>query len=108
TIVAANAPTAGTAVTLASLTVTQGTPMLPMNVSFTGAVIPIFGKRGCSVCHSGNSPGADLGNLSLNGSSNSIYKELTVEISKNFGTTRVDKAAPEKSLVLTMPSYEDP
>ena len=108
TIVAASAPTAATAVTLASLTVTPGDPVLPKNVSFTGGVIPIFTKRGCSVCHSGNSPGADLGNLSLNTGANSIYKELTMEVSQNFKTTRVNLMTPESSLIVTMPSFESP
>jgi ribonuclease BN (tRNA processing enzyme) len=59
-------------------------------------------------CHSGNGPGKDLGNLTLNGGAPKVYTELTVEISPNFGTTRVDKTTPEKSLVLTMPSAESP
>jgi hypothetical protein len=101
-------PSAANVVSLVTLTVTAGGPVLPTNVSFTGDVVPIFKARGCEVCHSGNSPGADLGDLSLNGSDNSIYKDLTQELSKNFGTTRVDLMAPEKSLVLTMPSAENP
>jgi hypothetical protein len=108
TIVGAQTPTAASVVSLVTLQVTAGDPVLPKNVSFSTQVVPIFNKRGCEVCHSGNSPGADLGNLSLNGSDNSIYKELTQELSKNFGIKRIDLMAPEKSLVLTMPSLEDP
>lgn len=107
-ITGGQAPAAANVVSLLTFQVAAGDPMLPMNVSFSTQIIPIFTKRGCEVCHSGNSPGADLGNLSLNGGANSVYKELTQEISKNFGTTRVNKVTPEKSLVLTMPSYEDP
>jgi len=70
--------------------------------------VPIFTMRGCENCHSGNSVGADLGDLTLNGSANLIHKELTVEISPTHAKTRVDLAMPEASLVLTMPSLEAP
>jgi hypothetical protein len=108
TITGAQVPTAANVVSLALIQVAAGEQMLPMNVSFSTQIVPIFDKRGCSICHSGKAPGADLGGLSLNGGDNAIYKELTTEISPNFGTTRVDKMTPENSLVLTMPSYEDP
>lgn len=107
-IVSPQIPSASNVVSLATLTVTNGDPVLPTNVSFSNDVVPIFTKRGCEVCHSGNSPGADLGNLSLNGGDNSIHKELTQEVSKNFNTTRVNLMMPEMSLLLTMPSGEDP
>ena len=106
TVVGASAPTAATAVTLATLTVTEGGPVLPVNVSFANDVVPIFTARGCTACHSGNSPGADLGKLSLNTGDNSVYKELTEELSPTYNTTRVNLAEPPKSLVLTMPSFE--
>lgn len=106
TVVGASAPTAVTAVTLATLTVTPGGPVLPVNVSFSNDVVPIFSGRGCTACHSGNSPGADLGKLSLNGGDNPIYKELTEELSPTYNVTRVNLAEPQKSLVLTMPSLE--
>jgi hypothetical protein len=83
-------------------------PTVPTNVSFTNQVIPIFTKRGCVACHSGNGPGKDLGGLTLNGAPMKIHGELTTEISPNFATTRVNLVEPLKSLMLTMPSAETP
>jgi hypothetical protein len=77
--------------------------MLPSNVSFATQVFPIFAKRGCKACHSGNGPGKDLGGLTLDGSTNLAYRELVEE-----DPTRVRTQMPETSLVLTMPSREDP
>ena len=37
-----------------------------------------------------------------------LYKSLTQDLSPNFNITRVNLAMPDKSLVLTMPSYETP
>jgi hypothetical protein len=94
---------AGT-VTLANITVTDGAPpALPTNVSFANQIVPIFDNRGCVACHSGNGPGKDLGGLQLDGGTPKIYSELTQE-----NPLRVQTAMPEKSLVLTMPSAENP
>ena len=65
---------------------------------------PDLKSRGCEACHAGGGPGKDLGNLTLDGSSKLIYKEL-VEEKPN---TRVRLAALETSLGLTMPSREVP
>jgi hypothetical protein len=108
TIVGATSPVAATAVTLAEVRVTPGGPVLPMNVSFSGDVVPIFSRRGCDNCHSGNAVGADLGDLTLNGSDNKIFAELTQEISPSYNKTRVDLVNPAQSLVLTLPSFEQP
>ena len=101
----ASSPVGAATVTIANVTVADGAPpALPTNVSFSQQVFPIFTNRGCVACHSGNGIGRDLGNLTLDGSSNLVYKELT-------GTEdprRVQIAAPESSLVLTMPSAENP
>jgi len=108
-ITGASAPVAANAVTLVDLTVGGGGDVaVPTNVSFVDDVLPIFVKRGCEVCHSGSSPGADLGNLTLNGSANLIFKELTQEVSPTHQVIRIDREDPAKSLVLTMPSAEDP
>jgi len=105
---AASAPAAATTVTLIELVVTAGEVAIPTGVSFASDVVPIFSKRGCDQCHSGNSIGADLGELTLNGSAKLIHKELTEEISPNHMTTRVNLEDPPASLVLRMPSFEDP
>jgi hypothetical protein len=97
-------PIAGGVVTLVEAMVSDGAPMLPSHVSFATQIVPIFDVRGCRGCHSGNGPGKDRGGLTLDGSANLIYKELVVE----KPNTRVRVAAPETSLVLTMPSREDP
>jgi hypothetical protein len=98
-------PTAAGTITIANVVVTDGAPPpLPMNVSFSQTVFPIFTNRGCVGCHSGNGPGRDLGHLTLDGSSNLAYKELT----GTENPLRVQTTMPEKSLVLTMPSAESP
>jgi hypothetical protein len=97
-------PAAGNVVTIADGKVTAGAPVLPSNVSFSRQIVPIFSARGCVNCHSGGGIGKDQGNLTLAGSSNLIYKELVEE----RPNTRVRVAAPETSLVLTMPSAEVP
>ncbi len=102
------APTSVGLVTVVRVTATAGSAVLPTNVLFATQVAPIFTKRGCVNCHSGNGPGKDLGGLTLNGGAPKIFSELTVEMSPNFAKPRVDKAAPEKSLVLTMPTAETP
>jgi hypothetical protein len=97
-------PIAAATVTVAEVTVTDGAPpALPTNVSFANQVVPIFTSRGCVACHSGNGPGKDLGGLQLDGGIPKVYSELTAE-----NPLRVQVATPEKSLVLTMPSAENP
>jgi hypothetical protein len=104
TLEMASSPVAGGTVTIADVKVTDGAPApMPTNVSFTQTVFPIFTARGCVACHSGGGPGKDLGGLMLDGGANLAFKELTVE-----NPLRVQPAAPEKSLVLTMPSAETP
>lgn len=104
TIDAPALPVAGGVVTIVEGTVSDGAPVLPSRVSFATQIVPIFEARGCASCHSGGGIGKDLGNLTLDGSTKLIYKEL-IEEKPN---TRVRLAAPETSLVLTMPSFEDP
>jgi hypothetical protein len=77
--------------------------VLPTNVSFATQIVPLFETRGCVACHSGNGPGKDLGGLQLDGGIPKIYSELVQE-----SPLRVQVAMPEKSLVLTMPSAENP
>lgn len=97
-------PSAAGAVTIAEGKVTRGAPVLPSNVAFAAQVVPIFSARGCVACHSGGGPGKDQGGLTLAGSDNLIYRELVQE----RPGIRVNLAMPEHSLVLTMPSAEDP
>jgi hypothetical protein len=101
-------PVAPTAVTLATIKVRDGGLALPTDVSFAGDVRPIFALRGCENCHSGSGPGRDLGGLTLDGSAQLIHRELTEETALVAGPQRVDLASPEDSLILTMPSAEDP
>jgi hypothetical protein len=97
-------PIAASTVTVTEVTVTDGAPpALPTNVSFANQIVPIFTNRGCVACHSGNGPGKALGGLQLDGGVPKVYSELTVE-----NPLRVQVAMPEKSLVLTMPSAENP
>lgn len=92
------------AVTIATVKVVDGAQVLPMNVSFGTQITPIFDRRGCVNCHSGNGPGRDLGGLTLDGGNNLIYRELVEEIPN----TRVNVAMPSTSKVLTMPLLESP
>lgn len=104
-----DAPVANTAATLAEITVTLGDPIvLPINVSFSRHVAPIFTNRGCQICHDGNGIGKDLGNLHLNGADEKMFKEVAEEVSPTHGTTRIDLVSPALSLLLTMPSREEP
>jgi hypothetical protein len=104
TLAMPTSPIAAGAITIAEAVVTDGMPApLPTNVSFATQVYPIFSKRGCIACHSGGGPGKDLGGLMLDAGANKVYMELTTE-----NPLRVQKATPEKSLVLTMPSAESP
>ena len=91
------------AVTVVTVRATDGETTLPTNVSFSNQIVPIFERRGCTACHSGNGAGRDLGGLTLDGGNNLIYRELREE-----SATRVVVATPETSRVLTMPSREDP
>lgn len=102
------APVAATTLTLAEVIVTDGAPVLPTNVSFANDVVPIFSLRGCDRCHSGNGIGRDLGNLTLDGSVNLMYREVTEEISPIHNKIRVNVMAPAESLLLTMPTAETP
>jgi hypothetical protein len=110
TVQAADTPTVGDAVSLVAAKVTMGTAPTPppTNVSFAQTVMPIFISRGCYNCHSGNGDGRRLGDLVLDGSPQKVWTALVQTISPNFNTTRVNLTTPEKSLVLTMPSYENP
>lgn len=104
TIVMPSSTIGAGAVTIADATVADGAPpMMPTNVSFSATVFPIFTKRGCVACHTGSGPGKDLGGLMLDGGANLAYKELVTE-----NALRVQTPAPEKSLLLTMPSAESP
>jgi hypothetical protein len=108
TVQAADTPTGADAISLAAAIVTKGTAGPPMNVSFTQQVVPIFIYRGCYNCHSGNGAGRRLGDLVLDGSTMKMWNALVTDISPTFKVTRTNLGAPEKSLVLTMPSYETP
>jgi hypothetical protein len=108
TITSPQLQVASTAVSIVTAAVTDGEQALPVGVSFAQDVAPIFTKRGCDNCHSGNNIGADLGNLALNGSENKIFKEITNEVSPTHLSIRIDVANPAGSLLLTMPGGEDP
>jgi hypothetical protein len=94
--------------TVVDIVVTMGAVTLPTNVSFTRDVDPIFFSRGCVNCHSAGGIGRALGGLTLDGNKQTVWKALTQDISPNFNTTRVNLAMPDKSLLLTMPGYENP
>ena len=72
-------------------------------MSFSTQVFPIFTARGCDACHSGNGPGRDLGNLTLDGGTHPVWRELVEE-----EAGRVNVQMPSASLLLTMPSRESP
>jgi hypothetical protein len=121
TVTAPVSPVAANSVTLVDVTVEDGAQELPVNVSFAGDILPIFQRRGCQPCHSGNGIGRDLGDLTLDGAQQKIYQELTEEISPKGMTVRVNLAVPEMSLLLLLPglpvdrhpnvtfaSYDDP
>jgi hypothetical protein len=101
-------PIAAATVTVATVRAAAGAIVLPKNISFTNQVTPVFQRRGCAACHSGNGPGKDLANLTLDGSTNLVFKELMDPATTSTVYPRVDLATPEKSLVLTMPSAESP
>jgi hypothetical protein len=104
-----DSPVAATTVTYALLNVVDGeVEPLPTNLSFQNDIAPIFESRGCVNCHDGGGPGKDLGGLHLNGATEKMYKEVAMEMSPSYNVLRVDPANPEASLLLTMPSFEDP
>lgn len=108
TMTMASSPVASATATLGVVAITEGDTPLPMNVSFSDDIVPIFAMRGCTACHSGGGIGKDLGGLVLDGGENRIYKELTEELSPNDNILRVDLEMPADSLLLRMPSREDP
>lgn len=97
-------PVAANVVTVVEGRVSDGAPALPSNVRFGDQIVPIFTARGCVACHTGDGGGKQDGNLTLGGSAKLIYRELVEE----RPDLRVRRAMPESSLVLTMPSREDP
>jgi hypothetical protein len=103
-----DSPVAATTVTYAELSVVDGQVVLPSNISFENDVAMIFETRGCVNCHDGGGPGKDLGGLHLNGSAEKMYKEVVEEVSPSYAVLRIDRNTPEASLLLTMPSFEDP
>lgn len=102
TVDMADSPINPGVVTIADAVVADGAQVLPTNVSFQTSVYPIFTARGCIACHTANGPGKQLGGLHLDGGS--TYRELVEE----RPNTRVQLTMPEKSLVLTFPSRENP
>jgi hypothetical protein len=93
--------------TVAELVVTgEGEVEVPVDVDFATDVINVFQTRGCADCHSGNGPGKDIAGLQLDGGLNKVYNEL-MEPASNPGM-RVNITTAEESLILRMPSAEDP
>ncbi|HUS65138.1 MAG TPA: hypothetical protein VMZ28_11370 [Kofleriaceae bacterium] len=100
-------PIEASSATVAELVVTgEGEVEVPVNVDFATDVINVFQTRGCADCHSGNGEGKDLAGFQLDGGLNKVYSELMEEAS-NPGM-RVNIATAEDSLLLRMPSAEDP
>lgn len=83
-------------------------PLVEGPIAFVTDIMPLFVRNGCIVCHSAGEEGYDLGGLNLTGDPRGVYDELTVEISPNHDEVRTNPAYPEGSLLLTMPSFEDP
>lgn len=108
TMSSAQTPAAGGTASLADVVVVAGAPVPPANVSFSAQVVPIFSRRGCVLCHSGGGPGKDLGGLMLDAGLDKTYREITLETSPLYNKLRIDRAVPEASLLLTMPSVENP
>jgi hypothetical protein len=97
-------PISAEVVTVARVRTTDGKFEPPKDVSYLNQVFPIFKKRGCEACHAaGNGPGRQQGDLTLNSDSALVYRELTIE-----RPGRVVPTAPDTSLLLTMPSREEP
>ena len=61
-------------------------------------IVPIFMRRGCVNCHSGNGPGRNLGGLTLDGSVVIDYRNVVTNISPDFGITRVDLKSGTRTL----------
>jgi hypothetical protein len=101
-------PTAATAVTIATIEVSEGRLSVPTGVSFLEDVMPIFARRGCDACHSEGEIGSVIGGLELDGEAAAVYLEITEEISAKNGVIRVDTEDPPASLLLTLPGPEDP
>jgi hypothetical protein len=100
-------PTAKNAVSLAQVIASMGTTPTPMpsSVSFMTDVVPIFTKRGCTNCHSGNGIGRQETGFTLDNSIIVDYRQVAQTVSDNFDTLRIDLANPANSLILRMPSY---
>nr|MBA3539178.1 hypothetical protein [Deltaproteobacteria bacterium] len=96
-------------VTLAEVVVTPGAPMpLPTNIAFETQILPIFDRRGCGDCHSKNGDGSQEAGLTLATNSSNAADIVFAELVTERPNIRVVPAAPETSLVLTMPSREVP
>ncbi len=104
-----SAPVTAETVTVAKLQVIEGElEPVPETVSFERDVADVFTRRGCVNCHDGGGIGKDLGGLHLNGSPEKMYKEIAREISPIYQLPRIDLQNPSMSLLLTLPSSEDP
>jgi hypothetical protein len=101
-----SAPVAAGTVTIADIVVVANQPPSgpPSNISFAQQIVPIFTARGCTTCYSGGGIGKNLGDQMLDSGTNHTYSQLM----DPAHPMPIDLAAPEKSLVLTMPSYENP
>ena len=77
-------------------------------LAFVTDIMPVFVRNGCIVCHSAGGEGYDQGGLNLTGDPRLVHEELTVEVSPNHDVVRTNSAYPAGSLLLTMPSFEDP
>jgi hypothetical protein len=106
----AEAPSAANTVSFAVASTAGGSMAPPTNktMSFATDVMPIFTARGCVNCHSGDGPGRDEGGLALNGGAPRVWSAVVTQPSPNFNITRVNLQDPAKSLLLTMPLYENP
>lgn len=100
---AAASPVAANVVTLAVAKVADAAPPLPTGVSFSGDIVTLFERRGCAACHSGNGPGRDRGNLTLDGGTPKIYEEVRNELSPIEGISRVNLLDPPASMILRLP-----
>ena len=77
-------------------------------VNYAIQIHPLFaGNGGCSglFCHDDIS---DAGNMRLNVAEDSTYKEVALEISPKYGTTRVNRSNAAGSLLLLLPSGQTP
>jgi hypothetical protein len=74
-------------------------PPIPTDVYLDPDVMDVFTARGCLGCHSGGGPGQTQGGFGLNGDLETRHDAVLM---------RVDLDAPEQSLLLRKPSFEDP